>query len=112
MLRRLHVAHGARRRRRTGTGRARRSARAVAPGGLHLDGRQVEEILLTSAQSLFGIAVLANLRLSLREAMMLFVLFAAQLFFPDPAVRYGFSAVYLVLGVSMLLHRRNHLLEL
>jgi cation:H+ antiporter len=80
-----------------------------APGALHLDARQVEEILLTSAQSLFAIAVIANLRISLLEAAALFVLFTAQLLFPDPHVRYGFSAVYLVLGVGVAWRRRHDL---
>jgi cation:H+ antiporter len=79
------------------------------PGALHLDARQVEEILLTSAQSLLAVAVLANLRLSLFEAGALFVLFATQLFFPDPTVRYGFAIVYIALGVAMLMRNRRSL---
>jgi len=77
------------------------------PGALHLDSRQVEEILLTSAQSLFGIAVLCNLRLSVFEAAVLFVLFITQLFFPDPSVRYSFATVYLALGVALLVVQRK-----
>jgi len=77
------------------------------PGALQLDSRQVEEILLTSAQSLFGIAVLCNLRLSLFEAAVLFVLFITQLFFSDPAVRYSFATVYLALAVALLLLKRT-----
>src|SRR5262249_50700305 len=76
------------------------------PGALHLDSRQVEEILLTSAQSLFGIAVLCNLRLSVTEALVLFVLFASQLFSPDPTVRYAFAMVYVALGLALLLRPR------
>jgi len=80
-----------------------------APGALHLDSRQVEEILLTSAQSLFAVAVLSNLRLSIREAGLLFGLFTAQLFFPDPTVRYGFAILYLTLAAATLV-RNRHLL--
>ena len=76
-------------------------------GALHLDSRQVEEILLTSAQSLFGIAVLCNLRLSLSEALTLFVLFAAQLFFPSTEARYAFVLLYSALAAALLVRNRN-----
>jgi len=79
------------------------------PGALRLDPRQVEEILLTSAQSLFGVAVLANLKLSLTEAAGLFLLFATQLVLPDPHVRYGFSAAYLFLALITIGRRRQEL---
>jgi cation:H+ antiporter len=81
-------------------------------GVLHLDSRQVEEILLTSAQSLFGIAVLCNLRLSIFEGLVLFVLFTSQLFFPDPSVRYGFAIVYAALAIATLMRNRTDLLGL
>ena len=80
------------------------------PGALHLDTRQIEEILLTSSQSLFAVAVLANLRLSLLEAGGLFVLFASQLGFPDTHVRYGFSALYLLLAAIVIARRRGVLM--
>lgn len=79
------------------------------PGALHLDARQVEEILLTSAQSLFAVAVLSNLRLSLFEAAVLALLFVPQLFFPSTDVRYGFALVYCTLAGAMLVRRRNEL---
>lgn len=74
-----------------------------------LDHRQIEEMLLTSAQSLFAIAVLSNLKFSLLEATVLFVLFVAQWFFPSPAARYIFSAIYLllVLGVGLSTSQRR-----
>jgi len=77
------------------------------PGALHLDSRQIEEILLTSAQSLFGIAVLCDLRLSLFESAVLFVLFTTQLIFPNPTVRYWFVLLYIVLGTALLLRKRE-----
>lgn len=46
---------------------------------LPLDGRQVAEVWLTGAQSLFGVAVLASLSFELGEAALLAVLFSAQL---------------------------------
>jgi cation:H+ antiporter len=47
-------------------------------GALPLDGRQVDEVWLTAAQSLFGVAVLASLSLELGEALLLAALFLAQ----------------------------------
>ena len=46
---------------------------------LPLDQRQVGEVLLTAAQSLFGLAVLARLSFGLGHAALLATLFAAQL---------------------------------
>jgi cation:H+ antiporter len=79
------------------------------PGALPLDARQVEEILLTSAQSLFGVAVLSNLRLSLFESAVLAVLFLLQLFFPGTEIRYGFALMYIALGGAILVRQRNEL---
>ena len=76
-------------------------------GALHLDSRQVEEILLTAAQSLFGIAVICNLRLSLFEGSVLLVLFVSQLCFPSPTVRYGFALVYGGFSVALLVRKRE-----
>jgi len=81
------------------------SISAGAPLALHLDARQVEEMLLTAAQSLFAVGILANLRISLVEVAGLFVLFTAQLVYPDTYVRYGFCAAYFVLGVITMLRR-------
>jgi cation:H+ antiporter len=54
---------------------------AIASGshhGLPIVARQREELFLTAAQSVFAVAILANLSMSLREAAMLFALFWAQ----------------------------------
>lgn len=54
---------------------------AVASGtthGLPIVAQQREELFLTAAQSIFAVAVLANLSISMREAGMLFGLFWAQ----------------------------------
>jgi cation:H+ antiporter len=85
------------------------SAGLLGPGALHLDGRQVEEILLTAAQSLFAVAVLCNLRLSVFEALVLFVLFASQLLIPNQTVRYGFALIYVTLGIATLIRNRKDL---
>jgi cation:H+ antiporter len=66
-------------------------------GALELDLRQQHELLLTACQSLFAVAVLANLRLSWYGALLLFSLFAAQLFVEH--IRVQMSVVYLALAV-------------
>ena len=73
------------------------------------DGRQTEEFVLTAAQTILGFAVLADLRLSLFEALALLVLFAAQFPFPQPAVRLGFSAAYAAMAIALLVLRRREL---
>jgi len=73
-----------------------------------MDTRQVEEVLLTAAQSLFAVAVLANLSFSLTEAALLMVLFTTQLLFVSPTVRYGYAAAYLVLTVLLFLFRPDN----
>lgn len=72
-------------------------------GALVLDGRQIGEVFLTAAQGLFAVAILANLSFSLKEAGLLFLLFSTQLVFTQPAIRYGYSGVYLALTVLLLL---------
>lgn len=73
-----------------------------APGSLPLDSRQVEEILLTSAQSLFAIAIIARLKLPLKGALALFFLFITQLAFPSSQVRYIYSGIYIILALLLL----------
>lgn len=77
------------------------SAGSLAP--MPLDARQVEEIFLTSAQSLFGMVLLMNLHFTLGEAVSLAVLFLAQMFFPQSSVRYAFAGAYIVLAGVILL---------
>jgi cation:H+ antiporter len=81
------------------------SAGRVVP--MSMDSRQVEEILLTAAQSLFAVAVLANLSFSLTEAIIVFVLFTTQLLIPDPRFRYYYSFMYIVLAVGLIVLKRN-----
>ena len=64
---------------------------------LQLASRPQEELLITSAQSLFAIAILADLRFTLIEAMVLFGLFAAQLMLPFEGARYAFAGIYFLL---------------
>jgi cation:H+ antiporter len=74
---------------------------------MHMDDRQMEEIFLTAAQSLFAVAVLANLNFSLIEAVAIFVLFATQLMIPDPRFRTYYALIYLVLTTGLLLFNRE-----
>jgi cation:H+ antiporter len=70
---------------------------------MNLDARQIEEILLTSAQSLFALIILSNLRFSLKEALFLFLLFITQLFFTSPQIRYIYCGVYILFAFGMLI---------
>ncbi|MCX6024567.1 MAG: hypothetical protein NTZ05_23110 [Chloroflexi bacterium] len=76
-------------------------------GSIHLDAVQIEEIALTAAQSFFGIAVLANLRVSVWEALVLFALFISQLFLSDPNIRLAYSGLYIVLALGLLIKDRR-----
>jgi len=92
--------------------------------GLPLDARQTGEVLLTAAQSLFGVAVLASLSFELSEAMLLAGIFVAQLI-AGGVLRaalhesesanielYVVSIVYIVLGLLFLFHARDTLRRL
>ncbi len=78
----------------------------IAP--MILDSRQIEEILITSAQSLLGLVMLVNLRFSIKEAMFLLILFITQLFITSTGVRYVYSAVYLGSAVFMLVFIKSN----
>jgi len=81
------------------------AAGGLAAGGLApmiLDARQKEELLLTSAQSLFAAVVISDFRLALWEAMLLLILFTAQLLMPQENIRYIFCGLYLAAAVIML----------
>jgi cation:H+ antiporter len=89
------------------------SAGEVRP--MEMDERQGEEIFLTAAQSLFAVAVLANLSFSLKEATLLFGLFSTQLFIPDPRFRTIFSFVYIAITIGYFVFQsesRRSLVEL
>jgi cation:H+ antiporter len=86
---------------------------AYALGGagmqpLRFDARQVEEVFLTAAQSLFALTVLANFRFTLAEAGMLAVLFLAQLFSTDPEHRTWFCWAYVGLAGLLLAWSPEH----
>jgi cation:H+ antiporter len=73
------------------------------------------EVLLTAAQSLFAVAILANLSISTKEAAALFTLFWAQFLVgavvPESAhgvERSVVSVIYLVLAAAIVLRQRAH----
>ena len=68
-----------------------------------------QEFILPAAQTILGFAVLADLRLAVWESIALLALFAAQFLFPQPAVRLGFSALYIALAAGLMLRRRREL---
>lgn len=77
----------------------------LAGGGgaaLHLDARQVEEVLLTATQTALGFAVLYRLRFHRTAALVLFVLFASQLALPGTTARLVISAVYGAIAIAWL----------
>jgi cation:H+ antiporter len=80
-----------------------------APEALPLDSRQREEVFLTAAQSLFAVALLLDLRLSMIGAGILFILFVVQAAVPE--IRIIVSIIYLVFAVIALIISRHHLLN-
>ena len=74
---------------------------------LPMDLRQIEEFTLTAGQTLLGIALLLDLRLGLRSAILLFSLFAVTFVLPQPEIRLGLAAVYLVLAAIIFVVRRQ-----
>ena len=80
------------------------------PGGLPLDARQVEEMLLTATQTLMGVAILLALRFPLWGAWALLALFAVQFAVTDTHGRLLLSGVYAVIALVMLVIHRRHIL--
>ena len=77
---------------------------------MQLDARQVQEILLTAAQSLFALVIIASFTFSIGEALVLFGLFVSQLFFVSSEIRYLYALVYVVLALALaLLVRQNRI---
>ncbi|MGH9222835.1 MAG: sodium:proton exchanger [Acidimicrobiales bacterium] len=90
---------------------------AIASGSLHglpIIARQRDELLLTAAQSVFAVAVLANLSISVKEAFWLFGLFWAQFILGAivPESAHGVelvavSVLYLVLAAAIIVRQRK-----
>jgi cation:H+ antiporter len=68
---------------------------------------QREDLLLTSAQSVFAVAVLLGLHLSLIEAGLLFGLFAVQFLIPETHL--AITAIYLILSVIFIFRNRSQI---
>ena len=95
---------------------------AIAAGGLNglpIDAHQREELFLTAAQSAFAVAILANLSMSVREAVLVLGLFLFQ-FVAGVAgpqsihgpVRIATGVAYLVGAAAVLFANRRALLPL
>ncbi|HVF14092.1 MAG TPA: hypothetical protein VM942_05790 [Acidimicrobiales bacterium] len=83
-------------------------------GGLPIVARQREELLLTAAQSVFAVAVLASLSISVKEALTLFSLFWAQFIIGAivPESAHGIelvavSILYLLLAAWIIIRSRK-----
>jgi cation:H+ antiporter len=75
------------------------------PASLLMDDIQRADLLLTSAQSLFAVAVLLGLHLSLREAGLLLGLFLVQFVFPGSHTI--ITVVYILLSMVFFLRNRG-----
>lgn len=81
----------------------------ISAGKIHsmfLDHRQIEEVFLTAAQSLFALLVIMDLKFSWKAALILFALFLTQLLFPSTAVRYVYGSLYIILSAIMLIRSK------
>jgi cation:H+ antiporter len=89
---------------------------AISSGTLHglpIDGEQREELWVTAAQSAFAVAILANRRISVTEALALLGLYLANLVtrvlphgIHDEA-RLGFGFIYMVLAITIVVRNRR-----
>jgi cation:H+ antiporter len=78
-------------------------------GGLPLDARQVEEVFLTAAQSVFAVVLIARLDLTWWGAVLLSVLFTIQFLIPAESIRVVIAWIYLGLALLVLVVRRTSL---
>jgi cation:H+ antiporter len=86
-------------------------AHFVGGGGwyLSLDGRQTEEFILTIAQTILGFAILVDLKIEWKEALLLAATFLLQFPFPETRVRLFFSVAYVVVAAYLLVTKRRHI---
>ncbi|GAA1656068.1 sodium/hydrogen exchanger [Kribbella alba] len=82
------------------------------PASLALDGRQVEEFLLTATQTVMALAVLLTLRFPRWAAWTLLGLFAVQFAIPGQTGRYILSGIYLALAIAALIRNRREVLPI
>ncbi|WP_254767216.1 sodium:calcium antiporter [Salinilacihabitans rarus] len=96
-------------------------------GVLEFEYKQALEIWLTAAQSFFALAILVNFEISGREAVALLALFSSQVTIEFLLLRVlpvanpevlshqsllAFTAVYVLLGTALFVHRRRAIAEL
>ncbi|MEV6416847.1 sodium:proton exchanger [Kribbella sp. NPDC051718] len=81
------------------------------PAALPLDGRQVEEFLLTATQTVLGLAVLLSLRFPRWAAWTLLGLFAVQFAVPGQTGRFVLSGIYLALAIWALSYNRRYVVQ-
>ncbi|WP_308159191.1 sodium:proton exchanger [Curtobacterium sp. ISL-83] len=79
-------------------------------GGLPLDGRQVEEFVLTASQTVLGVAIIIALRFHRWSAIALVVLFALQFVVTDTSGRWILSVVHLVAAAVVFWINRGDVL--
>jgi cation:H+ antiporter len=85
----------------------------LAGGGgtaLVLDGRQIEEVLLTATQTMMGVALVLALRFHRHTAMALLALFVVQFPITSTEGRLMLCGVYAVVALAGLIVNRRHLL--
>lgn len=86
----------------------------MAGGGgtaLVLDGRQIEEVLLTATQTMMGVALILSLRFHRNTAWALLALFLVQFPLTSTTARLALCGVYGVLAVIGLIINRSHVRE-
>lgn len=84
----------------------------MAGGGssaLPLDGRQIEEFVLTATQTVLGVAIIIALRFNVGAAVLLAALFAVQFFVTDTGGRYVLSIIHAVVALVLLIVHRHHI---
>jgi cation:H+ antiporter len=76
---------------------------------IHLDGRQIEEMVLTAVQTLMGVALILGLRFRRWAAWALLGLFVVQFPITSTEGRVVLSAAYVVVAVGALIVNRRQL---
>jgi cation:H+ antiporter len=81
-------------------------------GGLGFDSRQVEEVFITSAQSLLAVVGIARLNFTWWGALVLAGLFLVQFAIPSSEVRLAIGWIYIGLALVLIFVRRPALTQL
>ena len=84
-------------------------AYSIGGGGtaIPMDGRQVEEFMLTTAQTVMGVALLLSLRLGIRASIALFVLFMIAFVMPDEHARTIIAWIYFAIAAVIGFRNRR-----